>query len=574
MLFLAGAGTVSSGPFTANGTQPGLAHNLLPPSNCQTCHGDFDFAENAEPWPTWAGSMMANSTRDPLFWAALDVANNDIPGVGDFCLRCHAPSAWLAGRSEPPGGTTDGCGLVGNLDAANGDFSGVTCHLCHRMQVNASPPVGQDPVYYENGQYWLDDVDCSDPGSGPCRRGPYDYSGGDTPPPHEWAFSQYHVDSDICGNCHNVTSPANTLIDETGADTGVPFPIERTFKEWQQSDFGPAGTNQTCQDCHMPNSSADPVFACLQQQNDRTGELPVHQFVGGNTWVPRVLRDEYPALGRTDEFNATIAWATDMLQNQSATVEVTSLTAAGGGLEAQVRITNLTGHKLPTGYPEGRRMWLQVTARGSDDTVLWQSGSYNDATGVLTEDSQAKIYQVKPGIWNRNGTNECDTQDEFDDPIFHFVLNDCIALDNRIPPLGFTGGSDLETRPVNYTYPETSLGSGVLVNYDDTIYSIPIPAGVADPITVEATLYYQTTSKEYVEFLLDQAVDNSFPDDCLPRSTGTPDQSRGEILYDLWNTYDRSPPVGMGTASQQIDVSIFSDGFESGNTTSWSATVD
>lgn len=573
-LLLAAATTVSSGPFTGNGTQPDLTHELLSPGNCNTCHGDFDMTSNHEPWPTWAGSMMANSTRDPLFWAALDVANNDVPDIGDFCLRCHAPVAWLEERSEPPGGTTDGCGLIGNLDAPNGDFSGVTCHLCHRMMVNDSPPMGQDNVYYENGQYWLDDEDCTDPGSGPCRRGPYDYLGGETPPPHVWAYSDYHVEADVCGNCHNVTSPAHNLIDDTGDDTGIPFPIERTFKEWQQSDFGPSGNNQTCQDCHMPQADSDPVFACAQQQNDRAGELPVHRFVGGNTWVPRVLRDEYPNLGRTDEYDASIAWATDMLQNQSATVEVTSLAPSGDVLEAQVRVTNLTGHKLPTGYPEGRRMWLQVTARDGDDTVLWQSGAYDESTGILTEDEQAKIYQVKPGIWNENGTNECDTENALDEPIFHFVRNNCIAIDNRIPPAGFTGGTDLETRPVNYTYPETSMDSGVLVHWDDSTYSIPIPVGAVDPITVEATLYFQTTSKEYVEFLWDQAVDNNFPDDCLPRTTGSVNMSRGELLYDLWNTYDRAPPVDMGTASQQIDTAIFDDGFESGSTAAWSVTVN
>lgn len=324
----------------------------------------------------------------------------------------------------------------------------------------------------------------------------------------------------------------------------------------------------------MPQADSDPVFACAQQQNDRAGELPVHRFVGGNTWVPRVLRDEYPNLGRTDEYDASIAWATDMLQNQSATVEVTSLAPSGDVLEAQVRVTNLTGHKLPTGYPEGRRMWLQVTARDGDDTVLWQSGAYDESTGILTEDEQAKIYQVKPGIWNENGTNECDTENALDEPIFHFVRNNCIAIDNRIPPAGFTGGTDLETRPVNYTYPETSMDSGVLVHWDDSTYSIPIPVGAVDPITVEATLYFQTTSKEYVEFLWDQAVDNNFPDDCLPRTTGSVNMSRGELLYDLWNTYDRAPPVDMGTASQQIDTAIFDDGFESGSTAAWSVTVN
>ncbi len=142
-----------------------------------------------------------------------------------------------------------------------------------------------------------------------------------------------------------------------------------------------------------------------------------------------------------------------------------------------------------------------------------------------------KVYEVKPGIWDHNGAGECDTSGGGGNPLFHFVLNDCIALDNRIPPKGFTGGTDIETRPVNYSYPETAPGSGILVNYDDTSYTVPIPPSAAGDLTVEATLRYQTASDDYVEFLLDQALANNFPDDCIPRSTGLPDMSRGEILH-------------------------------------------
>ena len=97
--------------------------------------------------------------------------------------------------------------------------------------------------------------------------------------------------------------------------------------------------------------------------------------------------------------------------------------------------------------------------------------------------------------------------------------------------------------------------------------------GASLPITLEATLYYQTTSRDYVEFLRDQAVDNDFPDDCLPRSTGLPGTSRGELMYDLWTTYDRSPPVPMATAETTLGDSIFADGFESGDVLAWSASV-
>ncbi len=575
LLALFGVWVSLAGPFTTNGTQPGLAFSLLPPSNCQGCHGDYDFAENVEPYPTWSGSMMANSTRDPLFWAALDVANNDVAGIGDWCLRCHAPKAWFSGRSEPPGGTEDGCSLVGNLDARDNDFTGVNCHQCHRMMVNDNPPKGQESVYFENGNMWLDDAVCaSGGGSEPCRRGPYNYTANmENPPPHPWAFSDYHVSSDVCGNCHNVTSPVHNLVDESGQDTGVPFPIERTFKEWQQSDFGPGGASeQSCLDCHMQQTEASPVFACLQQSNDRSGNLAIHQFAGANTWIPQVLKGEYPNLSREDAFDATTAWALDMLQNRSATVEVTTLTEAesGGTMEVEVKVTNLTGHKLPTGYPEGRRMWLNVRAVDGADNLLWESGAYDAATGVLTEDAQIKIYRSEPGIYNENGTGECDILDGDGDHIFHFVRNNCYAIDNRIPPLGFTGGSDLETEPKNYTYPETSPGSGILVNYDITPYSIPIPLDAVTPVTVTATLNFQIASNHYVEFLLDQSNENSFPNDCLPRTTGMPTMTRAEILYDMWERYGRAAPVDMDAGNVQAQTTVlFADGFESGDTSSW-----
>jgi hypothetical protein len=128
-------------------------------------------------------------------------------------------------------------------------------------------------------------------------------------------------------------------------------------------------------------------------------------------------------------------------------------------------------------------------------------------------------------------------------------------LDNRIPPLGFTGGANLETRPVGYVYPETSPGSGKLVNFDDTAYSIPVPSGTLSPVRVTATLRYQTASSEYVAFLRDEAIANGFPNDCIDRSSGPSTQSRGQYLYELWAAYGRSAPVDMGSSSGVTAVS-------------------
>lgn len=578
--------------FTPNGTQPGLAVQIDEPQACSSCHG-ASFATADAPiiaHSTWSGSMMANATRDPLFWAALDVANHDLPGVGDYCLRCHTPSGWLAGRvrktgdpKQPVINGQNGCSLSGSLiepDGFENDFAGITCHFCHRADEQG--PLGE-PTIIGNGNLWIDDSEecLTDQGSffGPCRKGPHAYS--DTtpvlPPPHGWKQDPFLGTSHFCGTCHDVTTPdtsegpLRTLILGDGTDTGIPFPIERTFSEWLNSDFGaplfrdgfgsvaperpalPRG--QTCQHCHMRKSEDKDARACnFEDPGSRTGDMSVHEFVGANTWIPAILRDEY-GLDREAAFDRTIGWAVEMLTERSAAIEmfVESFDGAPGTLQVRVRVTNLAGHKLPTGYSEGRRMWLNLRVVDNDGVQVFESGAYDAATAVLTEDPQAKVYEVLQGIWNRNGNDTCDVDDGAGRKLFHFVLNNCVAKDNRIPPAGFSGGSDLEIRPVGYTYPE--VRPGVLAHWDDTTYTVPVGGSVALPLTVTATLRFQISSKEYIEFLRDEAVNNATPSEnqmCdRDQDFGPADQSRGAYMFQLWENYGRSPPVDMVSTSAE-----------------------
>ncbi len=562
-----------AGTFTPNGTQPPLTHALLSPESCRVCHGDYAIGSHYEPWPSWAGTMMANAGRDPIFWAALDVANDDVPGVGEFCLRCHAPAAWLAGRANAgislPDlvGDADGCALQGNLDQHNHDFSGVSCHVCHRMQTNTAPPPPQPTYYLDNGQFWIDDVDCPDGlGNGPCRRGPYLYSMGGPEAPHEWAFSPYHTDARVCGNCHNVTNPLRTLI-RNGVDTGEPMPVERTHKEWVQSVYYlPPVTS--CIDCHMPQAPGNPVWASNAQQFNRVGDLAMHTFAGGNTWIPQVLKTEYPTLGIGSELDATTIAARGMLAD-SAALAIENAAFTGNRLEWDTRVTNLSGHKLPTGYVEGRRLWLRAVVRGAANEELWGVGAGNAADGSIVSDDpgQLKVYERRSGIWNGSA---CATTDGMGRQAFHFVLDDCIARDNRIPPLGFIGKDDLETQPVGQTYPETFPGSGKLVNFDLVPYQVSkLLKSPTARIIVQ--LRYQTASRDYIEFLRDRAVERDFPDDCIDRSTGNLTVSRGELLYSFWEDHGRSAPEVFGAQETTIPVPyyVFADGFESGNTAAW-----
>lgn len=603
------AALATQGPaidFTPHGTQPGLVSPLQDPVGCSSCHRGFSGNQTIfMPHNSWGGSMMANATRDPLFWAALDVANKDVPGVGDFCLRCHTPPGWLDGRVVKDGnggssgaGGANGCQLTGDYSAYDNegnDYAGLTCHFCHRMMPTG--PSGQ-AGFIGNGNFWLDDAEvCMNPDGasfpGPCRRGPYTYSNGMFDPPHGWVKSEYHESSALCGSCHDVSTPdtsagpLKTLVLENGTTTTRPMPVERTYTEWKQSLFAdliyrngfdssiaglPAiAKSQICQDCHMRSSQDATAKACQQNPTgSRTGNLPVHEFAGANAWVPNIIKNEYAgAFDRQADYDRTIVLARQTLTStadvQTTITAYTAPTAGtAGSITVQVKATNLSGHKLPTGYAEGRRMWMNVKVFSSTNATVAQSGAHDPVTGILTEDAQVKIYETLQGIWNSTAPGTCVTE-LAGKKQFHFVLNNCIAKDNRIPPLGLRPKSagdpnGDELRPVAYSYPETSAGSGVLVNYDTTTYTFPIPAGTARPIRVDSQLQFQISSKDYIEFLRDQA--NAAPvtpsENALcsagpgrPFDVGPQGQSRGEFMFSLWSnpSYGKSPPERAGNLS-------------------------
>jgi hypothetical protein len=516
------------------GTQPGDIVNwpLLRPGEawpgpfdpaCKDCHGGYVAGQNYEPFDSWAGSMMANAARDPLFWAAVDIANQDSPGIGELCLRCHTPTAWLEGRSSTP----DGSALVGYPDETDNDFEGIDCHFCHRMYEGP----GGTP-FTENGQYWVDD---GTPGTPPPRRGPFTIAFA----PHEWQYSSYHESSDFCGTCHDLRSPVLNLLDEGGLDTGLPFPEQLTYTEWSQSAFAGEGTE--CQDCHMPPASVTPAYACNSfnpPRPDSSDNKPVkrHDLAGANVFMMQVMKGEYGnALNRNAAYDHSISRAMDMLQNQSATVEVTvpPVAVEGNSAEVQLRVTNNTAHKLPTGYPEGRRMWVRLRATDALGATFFVSGDYDVATATLVADPQLQVYETNHGIHGQGAG-------------FHLVQNNRIFADNRIPPRGMIPTT--ETMPVPAVYPDQ--GGGVLAHWSDVSYSVPIPEGTTGPINITATLRYQTSSRQYVEFLRDENVSGPDPKD---RNYPAADD-RGQKMYDFWAAYGKSAPIDMTSDSGSIPL--------------------
>jgi hypothetical protein len=147
-------------------------------------------------------------------------------------------------------------------------------------------------------------------------------------------------------------------------------------------------------------------------------------------------------------------------------------------------------------------------------------------TATLLSDPHLKVYEIKPGI----STGLAPVVNLPAGPSFHFVLNDTIYQDNRIPPRGFTNAAFtlIQSPPIGYSYADSQY-------WDDTPY--PVPLGTD---RVEVTLYYQTTSKEYIEFLRDENVTDNW----------------GDTMYSLWLAHGMSPPVAMATASYTMPDSM------------------
>jgi hypothetical protein len=252
------------------------------------------------------------------------------------------------------------------------------------------------------------------------------------------------------------------------------------------------------------------------------GCLPAHVLVGGNTWVPQLLQDSRWRLAAFDDaeaLNASVLAARDMLK-KSARLSV-SVSNSKGNAQAVVRVVNESGHKLPTGYPEGRRMWISLQAYDKRNQLIYVSGAYDPVTGVLATDPSLKVYEVKQGLTPELAAFLGKDPGES----FHFVLNNTTIKDNRIPPRGYTVAAFNRPgmAPVGATYADGQY-------WDETVYAIPKHTQY-----VVATLYYQTSSKEYIDFL---------------RTKGGPD---GAMLGTLWDTL-KSPPEVMAQASAVVGV--------------------
>ena len=514
--------------------------------NCINCH-KFDDDQNPNevvpPYNNWVTSMMAQSARDPIFHAAMTIANQDVNDSGTLCMRCHMPGGFIQGRAMP----ADGSALIDD------DFDGVSCDICHRMVdpvFSTTNPLadvdiladlvnsGDLPWEAANGSYIIDKY--------AVRRSPLDDLEIQNMHGVDMLLSPHHEEAAFCGACHDLSNPVLSLQKDgsfmpNGMDAAHPtgnihemMPEQRTYSEWLNSSFAqPEGVVfedgrftdnnggnavNSCQDCHMPDN---PGAICVFWEMESVGlrdHVPEHSFVGANSWVLGAVRNLYDdtETGLSDASMALAHTRTETFMQKASDMELSQESD-----QLNVRITNMTGHKLPTGYPEGRRMWLNIKFLDASGGLIEERGAYDWATADLIEDD-TKVYEPKYGMTQEMAKLTNLPAGES----FHLVLNNTLIFDNRIPPMGFTNANydAIQSAPVGYTYADGQY-------WDDTLYDIPSGA-----VQAVATLYHQTSTKEYIEFLRDTNITDD----------------KGQIAYDQWVIGGMSAPVVMD--SSMIDL--------------------
>ncbi len=518
----------------ADPTEPLSLENFVRPSQeCATCHlfvnpPALAGEPNISP-QIWQGSLMGQSARDPVFWAAVPIAHQDAPGETVDCIRCHAPKAFLDGRGDAI-----------EIDALTpDDRDGVTCEICHRMVDDGVTAPG-------NARYVIDDMAID--GSVP-ERGPWTYPPDNQPQHATSDENAFTSSSQLCGVCHDVTTERER-VDENGVGLGIGFGEQRTYSEWRNSAFADLQSPhaQTCADCHLP--ALDDVAGCdgfSLAGNTHPDGGRRHDLAGANLAVLHLLQQVYgkSAGGMIEDaiFDHTRERIEETLAD-AATLAVTfpSELDLDTGLSLPVRVENRTGHKLPTGYAEGRVMWVEVTVQ-TGEQLLYSSGRYDPEAATIEADPQVRRY-------------EAIAEDHTDGTTLHLLRSDRWVVDNRLPPRGLT--PDIETDPVgdryqlqdDNTWPHEDSWTYM---FDPSQVEDPTP-GVDDTAQITVRLLYLINTPEYLDLLVDDNVTNAAGTDVIG-------------LFD-----DHGHPDPMLLAEQTATVPLF--GLLEPDTTSTSETTD
>lgn len=299
---------------------------FTPSQVCGACHP----VHHAQ----WQMSMHAYGGSDPVMHAmrelaATDMSTSDIAGE---CLACHAPALSRLERL--------GLGDTPQAQAVRHD--GLGCDVCHSINVHP-PPVAD-----------IEFLDAVDP------RGPKLARIEDpiATTAHDSRVEPGFGRAAFCAPCHQVNF-----------DDGRP--LENTFNEWSESDFGEDGVS--CQLCHMPGSRGPAAVGGPERR------VHDHRFIAMDYALEPFMGVDVQA--QKDEILRLLQGSLSFFVK-----EVPEAVASGEPLEFVTRIGNAgAGHSIPSGTSFAREIWISVILRDAIGRELYASGQL-DHDGDLDRD--------------------------------------------------------------------------------------------------------------------------------------------------------------------------------------------
>jgi hypothetical protein len=528
--------------------------------DCDTCHASTN-TDNTGINPS-TGGLLAGVMNSPF------IANcNPDPNVPDKCSTTGSPGEGFYGSgmlslwpqvNEKLGPYNDAEARHQWQQSAwhrNPDFCG-TCHDVSNPAVgDLAPGNGAQPG---NPHHVVSSQDFTGTGL-PNLGGPIEEKAAFNNPPYaygvvERTFSEYKSsplhnmrvgefptlpeDLRVAGGSLDVTYQAALAADPD--DPADPNDLPGDYADGTPRTF-------SCQSCHMRpvglGPDGEPYPGCNKRGVPLRADLPRHDHTGGNYWFAAMAQyqDAAGTLRLGGGLNGTQLLAMDLGAERS-----TKHLREAGALEVTgntVTVTNLTGHKLITGYPEGRRMWLNIKWYDDQGGLIREDGEYGtlqtnldldtdgqpdavetilDLDGANTEIYEAHYAMTKEwadtllavgypsdfalaydrvtgAVTDTLGSLAAQPAGSHVDT-FHFALNNYVSSDNRIPPyrMNYVEAKKRNALPVPETrYAKQGTNGSSYYEHQDDVQLNP-PAGA---VYATIDLLYQGTSWEYILFL-------------------------------------------------------------------------
>lgn len=493
---------------------------------CVQCHGyDTAMIASVDPFGNdinlvddWRATMMANSAKDP-FWRA-KVSHEVLlhpqyqPLIETKCTSCHAPLGHFAAFHQ--GATAYS---IAEMAADSIALDGVSCLACHQQSEVGLGSTHSGELHFDTAKVAYGPF--TSPLSSPMLNATQ----------YEPVYSPHISDAGICAGCHTLITET---VDLDGQLTGGTFVEQATYHEWLNSDY--AVDDVSCQSCHMPTLTKGLFYLAGGFETPPRNKFSLHELAGANVSMLKLMKENRAELGVSateQDFDNVIAATENMLSQRTLRVDLTALERTADTAFLALRLTNLAGHKFPSGYP-ARRAYVHFVATTMSGDTLFESGAIDDNYELVAHDptyeqhystirssSEVQIYEQVLGDVNNQKTT--------------VLVRAASALkDNRIPPKGFrqdhevydtTQISGLALLDSDFNIDKQGEGSGSDVIY----YHIPTE-GYFDPISIQATVYYQSMPPKWMEEMF---------------SVSTPEIDR---FVDMYNSADRTPAlVGQDT---------------------------